>query len=107
MRTTLRRFSSAKSDILMRRYGIGAAFEIRFAERPASGWPAFLTPIGREAEAHQHRLDRGPAAVEIGKVVSLEYRSESLDVGVVTVYVLPGDKVFICFARWCVRDRRT
>src|SRR5438876_614402 len=111
---TLRRFSSAKNDILMRRYGIGAAFEIRFAERPASRGPAFLTPIRREAVAHYHRLDpriaqhrvaHRPAAVKIDEVILLGDRSESLDVRVVTVYVLPSDEEKGCFARWCVRDR--
>src|SRR2546430_17281093 len=109
MRMTLRRFSSLKFDILMRQCGIGAAFEIGLAERPASGGPAFLTPIRREAEAHHHRLDariaqhrvsRRRAAVEIGKVVSLEYRALPLDICVVSVDVLARDKISARFAFW-------
>src|SRR5438876_12250350 len=113
-RMTLRRFSSAKSDILMRQCGISAAFEICLAERPASGGPAFLTPIRREAEAHDHRLDariaqhrvtRRPAAIKIGEVVSLEYRSLALDICVVAVNILTRDKISARFAFGRVRDR--
>src|SRR5437879_8456029 len=115
MRMTLRRFSSLKIDILMRQCGIGAAFEICLAERPASGGPAFLTPIRREAVAHDHRLDariaqhrvtRRPAAIKIGEVVGLEYRSRTFDVCVVAVDVLARDKIYASFAFWCIRVRR-
>src|SRR5207248_11111807 len=91
------------------------AFEIGLAERPASGGPAFLTPIRREAEAHDHRFDariaqhrvtRRLAAIEIGEVVSLEYRSLPLDVRVVAVDVLARDKISARFAFWRIRDRR-
>src|SRR6266567_7093799 len=100
----------------MHRCCIGAAFEIRLAERLASSWPAFLAPICQEAVAHQHRLDariaqhcvaRRSAAVEIGEVVGLEYRSASLDVRVVAVDVLSRDEVIAGFAFWRIRDRRT
>src|SRR5438132_11827677 len=43
--------------VSMHRCCIGAAFEIRLAERLASSWPAFLAPIHRKAVAHDHRLD--------------------------------------------------
>src|SRR5438105_131716 len=115
-RMTLRRLSSLTSDILVRWCGIGAAFEICLADRPASGGPTLLTPIRRETEAHDHCLDariaqhhvaHRPAAIKINKVVLLRYRSERLDVGVVTVYVPPSDEEIGRFARWSVRDRRT
>src|SRR5437899_1795184 len=95
--------------------GIQSAFEICLAEWSASGWPAFLTPIRPEAVAHQHRLDariaqhrvaHRPAAVKVNEIVLLRYRSERLDVGVVTVYVPPSDEEIGRFARWGVRDRR-
>jgi len=99
----------------MHRCCIGAAFEIRLAERLASSWPAFLAPIRRKAVAHQHCLDariaqhrmtRRSAAVEIGEVVGLEYRAASLDVRVVAVDVLSRDEVIGGLALWRGRDHR-
>src|SRR5438132_1150746 len=99
---SLRRFSSAKNDISMRRCGIGVAFEICLAKRPAARGPSFLAPIRRETVAHQHRLDawvaqhrvtRRLAAVKIGEVVGLEDRSATFDIGVVAVEVLPRNEV--------------
>jgi hypothetical protein len=51
-RKAFHRFSSEKSDISVRRSGVAATFEVCLAQRPASGGPAFLAPICREAVAH-------------------------------------------------------
>src|SRR5204863_1173261 len=59
-----------------------------------------------DARIVQHRLSRRPAAVELGKVVSLEYRSLPLDICVVAVDVLARDKISARFAFWRIRDRR-
>src|ERR1041385_9501330 len=96
---------------------IQPAFEIRFAEWTAAGGPSFLAPIRREAVARDHRLDARIAqhrvsgrlaAVEIGEVVSLEYRSLTFDVCVVAVDVLSRDKIsaIFAFARIRSEERR-
>src|SRR5439155_14575192 len=93
----------------MHRRGIGAAFEIGLAEWTAADGPAFLAPIGGEAVAHQqrlharitqHRVAMGFAAVKIGKVVGLEYRSATLDVCVVAVHILAGDQEVAGIVLW-------
>src|SRR5438552_17518963 len=98
----------------MHRCSIGAAFEVCLAERPAAGGPAFLAPIRRETEAHDHCLDprisqhclaHRLTAIKVNEVVLLRYRTESVDVGVQAVYVLPGDEIADGFARSLVCER--
>src|SRR5689334_22587115 len=81
----------------------------------APGGPAFLTPVSREAVAHQHRLDARIAqhgmagrfaAVKIGEVVGLEYRSATVDVCVVAVDVVAGDQEDAGFVLWRIGNRR-
>src|SRR6266571_448175 len=114
-RMTLRRFSSAKKFMSFVGPLNSIAFEICLAERAASGGPAFLAPIRREAVAHDHRLDariaqhrvsRRPAVIKIGEVVSLEYHSLTFDVCVVAVDVFSRDKISARFAFGRIRDRR-
>src|SRR5919198_4287866 len=94
---------------------IQSAFEISFANRPASGGPAFLAPIRGEAIVHQHglyawiaqhRVAGGFAAVKIGKGISFNDRPMSLDVCVVAIDVLPRDQEVASFILWRIRDRR-